>query len=134
MTVITRTETERGLPVGALPVAEWGLLSRVERPCPGSRRRVRVRRARRGRRMPGVLVRARGAPLHTGRPLQAGTMRCLGPSDVVAGRYELIRALGGGARGASSWPATATSPARWCCAWSSRATPRRPRRSSTRAA
>jgi len=34
MTVITRTETARELPVGSLPVAEWGLLSRVERPCP----------------------------------------------------------------------------------------------------
>ncbi len=34
MTVITRTQTERALPVGTLPVAEWGLLSRVERPCP----------------------------------------------------------------------------------------------------
>ncbi|MBJ7454726.1 MAG: hypothetical protein JHC74_01590 [Thermoleophilia bacterium] len=34
MTVITRTETDRELPLGALPVAEWGLLSRVARPCP----------------------------------------------------------------------------------------------------
>jgi len=35
MTVITRTQkTARELPVGARPVAEWGLLSRVERPCP----------------------------------------------------------------------------------------------------
>ena len=34
MSVITRTETERELPVGALPVAEWGLLSHVWRPCP----------------------------------------------------------------------------------------------------
>ncbi len=34
MSVITRTETERELPVGALPVAEWGLLSRVGGPAP----------------------------------------------------------------------------------------------------
>ena len=34
MTVITRTESDRLLPVGALPVAERGLLARVQRPCP----------------------------------------------------------------------------------------------------
>jgi hypothetical protein len=33
MTVITLTEAER-LPAGASPVAPWGLLSRVHRPCP----------------------------------------------------------------------------------------------------
>lgn len=34
MSVITRTETDRRLPEGADPVAEWGLLSRVQRSCP----------------------------------------------------------------------------------------------------
>lgn len=34
MTVITRTETDRELPLGTQPVAAWGLLSRVARPCP----------------------------------------------------------------------------------------------------
>jgi hypothetical protein len=34
MTVVTRTQDAAPLPVGALPVAPWGLLSRVERPCP----------------------------------------------------------------------------------------------------
>lgn len=34
MSVITRPEVDRRLPAGAAPVAEWGLLSRVERPCP----------------------------------------------------------------------------------------------------
>ncbi len=34
MTVITRTEIAPRPPVGTLPVAEWGLLSRVARPCP----------------------------------------------------------------------------------------------------
>jgi hypothetical protein len=34
MTVITRTEIDRRLPAGASPVAEHGLLSRVQRSCP----------------------------------------------------------------------------------------------------
>jgi hypothetical protein len=35
MTVLTRTEADpRRLPDGAAPVAPWGLLSRVQRPCP----------------------------------------------------------------------------------------------------
>lgn len=34
MTVITGTDPAPLIPAGALPVAEWGLLSRVERPCP----------------------------------------------------------------------------------------------------
>lgn len=33
MSVITRTEIDRRLPEGALPVAEGGLLARVWRPC-----------------------------------------------------------------------------------------------------
>lgn len=34
MSVITHTGPVHDLPIGALPVAEWGLLSRVRRPCP----------------------------------------------------------------------------------------------------
>jgi hypothetical protein len=33
MTVVTYTEAAR-LPAGTAPVAPWGLLSRVHRPCP----------------------------------------------------------------------------------------------------
>lgn len=34
MTVITRSTAPRILPEGATPLAEGGLLSRVQRPCP----------------------------------------------------------------------------------------------------
>ena len=34
MSVITRTEIDHQLPAGTLPVAAWGLLSRVKRACP----------------------------------------------------------------------------------------------------
>ena len=105
LTVITAARSEI-LPAGASPVAAWGLLSRVARPMPGPPGRMPLRGPSRGRRLPGLLVRRRGAPLlHAGRRRRRRA-QALEPSAGVRG---IRRKLGGD------------------CAWRPRARSRRAR-------
>ena len=99
MTVIDRTQTD--LPPGTTAVASWGLLSRVRAPVPRARRRVPLRGPPRGRGLPRLLVRDRGAPLHDAltRP-RPGLGGAQGPPQP------------GSVKGSFSWRAASTSTAK----------------------